>query len=516
MWAWMHAAELHHQQTQMLLPAFGAFHAVVAAAADAASAAATDAAITQLLQLIQQQATNTDVSSQPHKHLQLSAQQLAGATVPPGQLLQLLHASCKLEQIPSTLLQLLTHSAVQALPQLAPIQVADVLASLATCHSSCSPHTKQLPKRAALNKALSKYLQQNQHAFDAASTVALATALARDSYISSSASSKSSSSSSSSFTLLSMLMMDHMQHMSSRQMSNVLAACAVAQHYNQAVVDAAVQLAVQLLRQQGFRLQQQQQQQHEADEAGDTQQQALAEETRSQQQQQQQRSGSITAADEEASPKQAADQSIPQQQQRDGFSPESLAQLLQACSALRHHSAELLECAATATLRSLHAMQLQQVVEVVAACAQLNHYNLALFQEACRLAQHAMAEDLAQQQQQQQQQQASTGRRPATGSSSSSSCSILASTVTQLAASCAVVHHYEKAFFEVLAGWLGQLQVQQLSQQQLLQWFQVRCGVLVCRLCTALFGVPASAVLHAAGCCCSCLDIVDAIYAVQG
>jgi hypothetical protein len=446
-WPWSPTAGCNTQQLHALLPAFGAFHAVVAAAADAA---ATDAAVAQLLYLIQQQAANTNkVNEQQHqqtrfRQLQLSSQQLAGVTVPPEQVLQLLHASCKLQQTPSQLLQLLTHSAVQALPQLAPTQVADVLSSLAACHSSCQPPAKQLPKRAALNKAVSKYLQQNQHAFDAPSTVALATALARDSFTGGSTSSDasgSSSSSSSGFTLLSVLMMDHMQQMKSEQLSEVLAACAAAEHYNQAVVDAAAQMAVQLLRQQGFKLRQQQQ--HH--------------------QQQQQCTTSPPA--EVTSSQHTADRSTPQQQ-HDGFSPASLAQLLQACSMLRHHSAELLECAATATLRSLHTMQLQHVVAVVAACAQLNHYNLALFQEACRLAQQAMADDLSQQQQQQQ--------HAHSGSSSSSSESSLASVMTQLAWSCAVVNHLEPAYFRALAAWAARLQLKQLSEQQLLQWFQVR------------------------------------------
>jgi hypothetical protein len=478
-WPWTQAAGSNNQQSLSLLPAIGAFHAVVAAAADAA---ATDAAVAQLLYLIQQQAATTDTVSEQQqqqqtefRQLQLSSQQLAGVAVPPEQLLQLLHASCKLQQTPSQLLQLLTHSAVQALPQLAPTQVADVLSSLAACHDSCKPPAKQLPKRAALNKAVSKYLQQNQHAFDASSTVALATALARGCFTSSSTSSdassnsnSSSSSSSSSFTLLSMLMMDHMQQMRSQQLSDVLAACAAAEHYNQAVVDAAAQMAVQLLRQQGFRLRQQQQQ--ETDEAGQNQQQVLTDACSSRQQQQQQQQEEDTATStplELTSCQHAADCSTSQQQQQqdDGFSPESLAQLLQACSKLRHHSAELLECAATATLRSLHTMRLRQVVAVVAACAQLNHYNLPLFLEACRLAQQAMADDLIQQQQQQQ--HANTG-------SSRSSYSSIAGVITQLAWSCAVVHHLEPTFFRALATWAGRLQLSQLSEQQLLQWFQVR------------------------------------------
>ncbi|WIA39327.1 hypothetical protein OEZ86_005440 [Tetradesmus obliquus] len=81
-----------------------------------------------------------------------------------------------------------------------------------------------------------------------------------------------------------------------------------------------------------------------------------------------------------------------------------------------------------------------------------------------------MAEDLTQQQQQEQQQE-STGSTPETGSSSSIS---LASIVTQLASSCAVVNHFDKGFFQALASWLGQLQMQQLSHQQLLAWFQVQ------------------------------------------
>jgi hypothetical protein len=482
-WPRTQAAGCSNQQSIALIPAFGAFHAVVAAAADVA---ATDAAVAQLLHLIHQQAANTDnVTAQQHqqtqfKQLQLSSQQLAGVAVPPEQVLQLLYASCKLQQTPSQLLQLLTHSAIQALPQLAPMQVADVLSSLAACHDSCKPPAKQLPKRAVLNKAVSKYLQQNQHAFDASSTVALVTALARDSFTGGSTSSdasSNSSSSSSSFTLLSMLMMDHMQQMSSQQLAAVLGACAAAEHYNQAVVDAAAQMAVQLLRQQGFKLRQQQHQQ-DADAPGQAQQQVLADAHSFPRQQQHTAAASPSAV---TSSRLAADRSTSQQQQQqhqdDCFSPESLAQLLQACSTLRHHSAGLLECAATATLRSLGTMQLQQVVAVVAACAQLNHYNLALFQEACRLAEQAMSDDPSQQQQQQ---------LANTGSSRSSEGSV-AGVITQLAWSCAVVHHLEPAFFRTLAAWAGRLQLKQLNEQQLLQWFQVRFSCRCChRQCSIL------------------------------
>lgn len=197
------------------------YAAVAAAALDACKqdAAAAQAAVAHLLQLLQQ-LSNSPAEEHQQKQLDKQllqvVQELAGSAVqlPLPQLLTLLDAAQQLPQTPSQLLSLLTTSAVQQLPQLTPMQLAGVLTALSACHSGsrnssgrAGPATKQLPKKAALQKAVSRYLQQHQHAFDAESTAAVATALALDSY-----------QQSSSFTLLAILATDHVPVRSSKRM----------------------------------------------------------------------------------------------------------------------------------------------------------------------------------------------------------------------------------------------------------------------------------------------------------
>lgn len=236
--------------------------------------------------------------------------------------------------------------------------------------------------------------------------------------------------------------------MTPQQLVDLLSSFSAAQHWNQAISDAVVQQAVQVLQQQQCQ---------------------LVQHTPGQQQQQQQ----------------DAAVAVP----HSGFSADQLVLLLTCCRQLRHHDATLLEAAVQATLHSMDRMDLQQVVAVTLACAALNHYSITLFQEACRMAQQVTVQ--AQQQQgpgQQPPQPCGTTMNSPTCSNnstqtSSRTCGMvsqdvanggLLAAVVDLAWCCAVLGHIDLQFIHTLAAALGQVAPSQLSQHQLQQCYEVR------------------------------------------
>lgn len=427
----------------------GTYQAVIAAVSDSGQmhSKAVQAASIHLLDAIQQlkaklkdkqEQTNIEAEMQQlTQQMQHHAQQ---AVIPVDQLLPLLTAVLQLPRPPLQLVQMLVSCTMQTVPQMTPMQLSDAL----NCISSL-PGGLQGTKR-SLSKVVTAYLQQQQSISDAASTAAVAAALARCKQHSS-------------FTVLSMLAMDHMQEMSGQQLVQLLSAFAEVQHYNQAVNEAAVRSTIRLLHKQGYRLQ----------------------------------DSSIsqpTAADQHSiqSPGQLAEQ------QGGVLTANNLVQLLSSCADLRHHDAQLLEAAAMAVVRSLKSLQLSQVVKVVTTCTQLNHYSAGLFEEACRLAQQALAE----------QQQLGTGtghpsfRRESSrsrteqlpldnnSSSGPSSRDSLVDAITNLAWSCALMDHLDVSFWQQVAIWSSSLAVDRMSEGQLLRWFQVsywECNWSILCLC---------------------------------
>jgi hypothetical protein len=215
--------------------------------------------------------------------------------------------------------------------------------------------------------------------------------------------------------------------MSPGQLVQLLQAFAAVQHYNQAICAAAAQHAAQLIKLQGFRLLQ------------------------------------PAAASTQATKQQHPQQQQQQPQEGSGFTGDQLISLLQALGSLRHHDPPLLEAACTCVLRSPQ-RSLSHVVALTHTCALLNHFHEPLFHTAVMMAQQAM-----QQQQQQQQQQEEGG-----------SDRDLANVLAQLSWACGVMdYRADGTFLQQLSAWTAQLDVQQLSAQELRLWHEVRLLLLL-------------------------------------
>eukprot|EP00878_Enallax_costatus_P032748 GHUV01036012.1.p1 GENE.GHUV01036012.1~~GHUV01036012.1.p1 ORF type:complete len:661 (+),score=202.40 GHUV01036012.1:871-2853(+) len=446
---------VYGQPAKLQHPFLGQPQVVVAVLSDPglAQEQAVTAASAELMQLLQHGAKHAaqegsgnfkaqlrQLAERLHSHVQ-------SAAIPIEQLLQLLEASSSWQELPAQLTQDLVQSLVHSMPQLDPYQLA---AALNACASV--PGALQGTKR-FIGKAVTAYLKQKQHAFDAASIPVVAAALAKCRQRSS-------------FSLLSMLAMDHIQKMSAQQLVQLLGAFAHAQHFNQAVMGAAAKLILASVKQQSFKL-------------------SPVVRTKMQNNSCNQVPTALAAAEQQimwgAHDSQTASQDTM-------LTADDLVQLLHCCAQLRHHDAQLLEAAAIAVTRSLKHMQLQQVVAVVTACAQLNHYSTGLFEEACRLVQQALSA---------QQQDGSVSAPAAEAASRTNStrttssnrtqqpgCSSrfhnyaedrkLVIAVTDLAWSCALMGHLNVPFWEQVACWSTRLHVEDLNEEQLLRWFQVQ------------------------------------------